>query len=209
MHAKAETEPAPFECEKCGAATMYRFGKNGRFLSCTRYPDCDYAAPIDREGQPMTPELSDIACPLCKSGMTRRVGRFGPFLGCENYPECKGIVNLDPKKGTIKPPKVPPMQINLLCAKCDSPLNLRRSKRGPWLSCSKFPKCRGRMAWSAVEPEKQEELEKALAKHEADNPQPHIHTTDGNIVGDDYVPQIVGQTDDEDTTGDDDTASAA
>jgi len=209
VHAKAETQPAPFKCEKCGAATMYRFGKNGRFLSCTRYPDCDYAAPIDREGQPMLPELSDIVCPLCKSGMTRRVGRFGPFLGCENYPECKGIVNLDAKKGTIKPPKVPPLQIDLLCGKCDSPLNLRRSKRGPWLSCSKFPKCRGRMAWSAIEPDKQEQLEEALAKHEADNPQPQIHTTDGNIVGDDYVPKIVGQTDDQDTSGDDDTASAA
>ena len=48
-----------------------------------------------------------------------------------------------------------------------------------------------------------------LAKHEADNPQPQIRTTDGRVVGDDYVPQIVGQTDDEDTPGDDDAANAA
>src|SRR5699024_10017856 len=31
VHAKAVTEPAPYECPKCGAETMYRFGKNGRF----------------------------------------------------------------------------------------------------------------------------------------------------------------------------------
>ncbi|MCP3859030.1 MAG: type I DNA topoisomerase, partial [Phycisphaeraceae bacterium] len=50
-HAKAEIQPAPFACPKCGAMTCYRFGKNGRFLSCTAYPDCDYAAPIDRAGR--------------------------------------------------------------------------------------------------------------------------------------------------------------
>ena len=44
--------PAHITCAKCGAATVYRFGKGGRFLSCSRYPDCDYAAPIDREGNP-------------------------------------------------------------------------------------------------------------------------------------------------------------
>lgn len=191
VHAKAETEPAPFECAKCNAPTMYRFGKNGRFLSCTRYPDCDYAAPIDRKGNPMAPHLSNIACPLCKSGMTKRVGRFGPFLGCVDYPKCKGIVNLDDKKGTIKPPKPPPCLTDLPCPKCGSPLNLRRSKRGPWLGCSKFPKCRGREAWSKVENEKQVQLEKALAQHEAEHPQPIIRTTEGNVVDDTYVPQIV------------------
>src|SRR5690606_28100517 len=41
-HAKSVTEPAPHECAKCGAPTVYRFGRKGRFLSCSRYPDCDY-----------------------------------------------------------------------------------------------------------------------------------------------------------------------
>ncbi len=205
VHAKAETEPAPFKCEKCEAATVYRFGRNGRFLSCGRYPDCDYAAPIDREGNPMLPQLSDIACPLCNSGMTRRTGRYGAFLGCVDYPKCKGIVNLDAKKGTIKPPKAPPLLTDLLCPKCDSPLNLRRSKRGPWLSCSKFPKCRGRMGWSVVEEAKQTALEKQLAEHEAQHPQPQIKTTDGRVVGDDYVPQVS----DDDTNSDEDALDAA
>ena len=204
VHAKAETEPAPFVCDKCGAPTMYRFGKNGRFLSCTTYPDCDYAAPIDRQGKPMTPQLSDIACPLCGCGMTRRVGRFGPFLGCVDYPKCKGIVNLDPKKGTIKPPKVPPLLTELLCPKCDNPLNLRRSKRGPWLSCSKFPRCRGRLGWSSVQDDDQARYEKALVQHETQNPLPEIRTTDGRVVGEDYVPVVSG-----DDADDPDAADAA
>ncbi len=190
-HAKAETEPAPYKCETCGAPTVYRFGKNGRFLSCSRYPDCKYAAPIDREGVPQKAEMTDILCPVCGSGMTRRVGRFGPFLGCANYPTCKGIVRIDAKKGTIVPPKVPPLQTDLPCPKCGSPLALRRSKRGPWLSCSTYPKCRGRMGWSAVEPAKQIALEELLTAHEVANPQPKIKTTDGRVVGDDYIPNIM------------------
>ena len=189
-HAKAVTEPAPHKCAKCGATTMYRFGRNGKFLSCTRYPDCDYAAPIDNEGNPVEPEQCDILCPQCQGHMTHRVGRFGPFLGCEVYPKCKGIVKLDAKKGVIVLPKPPPLLTELACPKCDSPLNLRRSKRGPWLSCSTFPKCRGRLGWGKVEPAQQEKLEKALATHEADHPVPQIRNVEGVIVGDDYVPRI-------------------
>ncbi len=193
IHAKAVTEPAPFDCKKCGASTMYRFGKNGRFLSCSTYPDCDYAAPIDRDGSPMEAELTDILCPLCGSGMTKRHGRFGPFLGCANYPTCKGIVKLDPKKQTVVPPKPPPLQTDVMCPKCDAPLNMRRSKRGPWLSCSRFPKCRGRVGFKSLDDKQQAQLEAALAKHEAANPQPKIRTTDGRVAGDDYVPRIVGE----------------
>jgi len=189
-HAKAVTQPAPHKCAKCDAATMYRFGRNGKFLSCTRYPDCDYAAPIDSEGNPVEPEQCDILCPQCNGNMTHRVGRFGPFLGCEDYPKCKGIVKLDPKKGVIVLPKPPPLLTDLKCPKCDSPLNLRRSKRGPWLSCSTFPKCRGRLGWGTIEPAQKKKLEDALAGHETDNPVPQIRTVEGVIIGDDYVPRI-------------------
>lgn len=189
-HAKAETQPAPHKCEKCDATTVYRFGRNGRFLSCSRYPDCDYASPIDREGNPVKAQVSDIACPLCSGAMTKRTGRFGPFLGCENYPECKGILKLDPKKATVVLPKPPPMLTDLQCSKCESPMNLRRSKRGPWLSCSAFPKCRGRMGWTTLEAAEQKKLEDALAKHEEAHPLPVVKTTAGRVVEEGYAPVI-------------------
>ena len=147
--------------------------------------------PVDQEGKPVKAEMSDIICPNCGKGMTLRRGRFGPFLGCEDYPQCKGIVKIDPKKGTVVLPKPPPLMTDLPCLKCDQKLNLRRSKRGPWLSCSGFPKCRGRMGWSSVEEPKQQELEQALSAHEAANPVPQIRTTDGRVIGEDYVPQVV------------------
>lgn len=205
QHAKAAMEPAPHKCPTCGSPTVYRFGKNGRFLSCSTYPECKFAAPIDRDGNPMVAQLTDIKCPICDSGMTKRTGRFGAFLGCVNYPECKGIVNLDPKKGFVKLPKVPPLTIDVPCSKCQAPLNMRRSKRGPWLSCSKFPKCRGRMAWTTIEPAKQKTLEEQLAAHEKANPVPRVLTADGHVIREDeqYVPKIEGSAASEDEANSD------
>ena len=63
MHARAVTRPAPYACPECGATTSYRFGKNGRFLSCSTYPECDYAAPVDREGSHSFPSRSTSSAP--------------------------------------------------------------------------------------------------------------------------------------------------
>jgi len=181
-HAKAETKPAIYKCPECGSRTEYRFGKNGRFLSCTSYPDCKYAAPIDRKGQPLLPERVDVACPEDDSPMEKRNGRFGPFLASVNYPEVKAVVNLD-KKGGIKYPTPPPLLVeSLQCEKCESPMNLRKGKRGPWLGCSTFPKCKGRMGWKTLDDDVRNELEKALQKHEEENPQVVIKTLSGMVI---------------------------
>ena len=180
-HAKAEKQPAKYECPKCGSSTCYRFGKNGRFLSCMSYPDCDYAAPIDRKGRPLLPERVNVACPEDGSQMMLRTGRFGKFLASVNYPEIKCVVNLD-KAEQIKYPARPPVVTKLECPKCESPLNLRRGKRGPWLGCSKFPKCRGRMGWNKLDEATQKELTAVLEAHEEANPQIIIHSLDGRVI---------------------------
>jgi len=193
-HAKAETQPASHICPQCGGQTVYRFGKNGRFLSCARYPKCKFAAPVDREGKPVAPEQTDIACPKCESAMLLRRGRYGLFLSCMRYPECDGILNLD-KKGLIAAPKIPPLSTDLSCPKCNASMNLRRGARGPWLSCSKFPKCRGRIGWSTLEENNRKTLESALQAHEKKNPLAVVHKTDGTAVSEGYRPQpLSGET---------------
>lgn len=180
-HAKAETRPAPFACPRCGSKTVYRFGKSGMFLSCASYPKCDYAAPVNREGEPLLPEKVNVACPDDGSPMVLRTGRFGKFLASVNYPEVKCVLNLD-RNGRIKYPSPPALLTDIPCEKCGAPLNLRRGKRGPWLGCSTFPKCKGRMAWTKLDPAKQQELEAALEKHERANPQIVVKSLDGNII---------------------------
>ena len=182
MHARAVTRPASFACPSCGATTCYRFGKNGRFLSCTAYPDCDYAAPVDREGRPLLPEQVDIKCPEDGSQMIKRTGRFGPFIASPNYPDVQFVMNLD-KKGGLKLPAPPPYETELTCPKCEErPMYLREGARGPWLGCSGFPKCRGRMGWTKLEDDERKKLELALKNHLKDHPMPVITRMDDTPI---------------------------
>jgi DNA topoisomerase-1 len=184
-HAKAEIEPAPkeYRCEKCSADLVYRFGKNGRFLSCSRYPDCDYACPIDRDGKPKPIETSNVACPKCGEPMIKRSGRFGPFFGCSAYPECDGILKSD-KKGRPLAPQPPPLKTDLPCPKCGEALVLRSGVRGPWLACGAYPKCRGRGKWTELQDDVRKRWDKALAAHLVENPIPIIRTLEGEALTD-------------------------
>ncbi|MCG8619124.1 MAG: topoisomerase DNA-binding C4 zinc finger domain-containing protein, partial [Desulfobacterales bacterium] len=151
-------------------------------------------APVDREGKPHNPEETDIACPECGKPMIKRTGRFGPFLSCSDYPDCKGIVNLD-KNGAVKLPSPPPLLTDIPCNKCDEGvMNLRRSKRGPWLSCNRFPKCRGRVGWKSLDEDEQKKWELALMNHEKANPVKQIKTLDGRVITDaePYIPRVEG-----------------
>jgi DNA topoisomerase-1 len=190
VHAKAETVPAPdkYKCADCGAGLVYRFGRNGRFLSCSRYPDCKYASPVDRKGAPQpAAEAVDVACHKCGSAMTRRIGRFGPFLGCSRYGDkkspCDGILNLD-KKGKVEAPSQPPLVTELKCDKCERPLNLRNGIRGPWLGCSGFPKCRARGKWNELEPAARDKLLAQMEAHDRANPIPIIKSMSGKPLTD-------------------------
>jgi len=141
-HAKAETTPSEYDCPDCGKQLVYRFGKNGRFLSCSAYPDCKYACPCDREGKMIQEEVTEHKCPKCGKPMIRKNGRYGAFLGCSEYPECKTTLRLD-KEGNPLPPKPEPEPTGIKCYKCkQGELVIRQSKRGPFLGCNKFPRCR-------------------------------------------------------------------
>jgi len=143
-HAKAATEPSEYTCPLCKKPLVYRFGKNGRFLSCSGYPDCKFASPCDKEGKMVEnlDEPTEHKCPNCQKPLVRKSGRFGPFLGCSDYPNCKTILKMD-KEGNPLPPKPPAEPTGVKCHKCKTgELVIRQSKRGPFMGCNKFPRCR-------------------------------------------------------------------
>ncbi len=141
-HAKAETKPSEYDCPDCGSKMVYRFGRNGRFLSCSTYPECKFACPCDKNGQMVKEQITEHKCPNCGKAMVQKSGRFGPFLGCSDYPTCKTILNVD-KEGNVLPPKPPPEPTGIKCYKCKKgELVIRQSKKGPFMGCNKFPRCR-------------------------------------------------------------------
>jgi DNA topoisomerase-1 len=115
---------------------------------------------VDREGKPQQLEVTEYKCPTCGKFMIKRLGRFGPFLGCSGYPECKVIQNIDKNTGGPLPPKPPPVDTGLKCPKCGKKnIVVRQGKRGPFMSCSGFPKCR-----TTLPAERLEEFKKSLAE---------------------------------------------
>ena len=87
-------------------------------------------------------KLSEHECPVCGKKMAEKMGRFGAFLGCSDYPNCKTILKID-KEGNVLPPAPPPEPTGVHCHKCkDGELVIRQSKRGPFMGCGRFPRCR-------------------------------------------------------------------
>jgi DNA topoisomerase-1 len=160
--------PSPYTCPKCGQRLLYRISKNGFFLACENR-ECGHTQPVDTQGKPTVREVSEYKCPVCGREMIKRKGRFGEFLGCSGYsvkneqgePSCTMIVNLD-KQGNPLPPKPKPIQTPVKCEKCGSPMLLRDSKRGPFLGCSTFPKCRSTKMVKKLEGEDLKQVEALL-----------------------------------------------
>jgi len=141
-------------------------------------PACAFAMPVDRQRRPLLPEQIDLLSPAGVP-MVKRTGRFGDFLVEDKPrpPKGKGkkaadapaepasfILNLD-RKGNLKFPSPPPLVTDIACPKCGDLMNLRDGKRGPWLGCRAFPKCRGREAFGKLPEERQKALEKELKAH--------------------------------------------
>jgi len=74
-------------CDKCGKQMVIRWGRNGKFLSCSAYPDCKNAKPIP----------TGKKCPLERCGgdlVQKRAKKGFFFYGCSNYPTCKHTASI-------------------------------------------------------------------------------------------------------------------
>jgi len=113
-------------CDICGKPMVIKWGRNGRFLACSGYPQCKNTKPLQEENLPLT---SDEICEKCGNPMVYKAGRFGRFLACSNYPECKNTR---------------PIPLGVKCPKndCSGDILERRSKKGKvFYGCSNYPKC--------------------------------------------------------------------
>jgi DNA topoisomerase-1 len=130
---KKEFEPTDEVCDKCGAPMVIRWGRNGRFMACTKYPDCKNTQNLNGNGgvtgQAEAKPL-DIACEKCGKPMNLKEGRFGKFLGCSGYPECKSTM---------------PLSTGVACPEegCKGSIAEKRTKKGKsFYGCSKYPSCK-------------------------------------------------------------------
>ena len=79
---KIEAEVTDKVCPKCGKNLQIKFGRFGKFLACSGFPECKYTESLE--------EKIDIPCPNCGGDIVlRRTKKGKPFYGCKNYPNCK------------------------------------------------------------------------------------------------------------------------
>jgi DNA topoisomerase-1 len=83
--------------------------------------------------------------------MVIRAGRKGRFMACSGYPECRTTFSLDAEGKKIEGSR--PLMTERKCEKCGRTFWLRLGKRGYFLACSGFPRCRNIKPLSKVEGE--------------------------------------------------------
>jgi len=129
-------------CPKCEAKVRMRWARktNEPFLSCERFPDCDFSSSFEREGEKINIKITDQdkkledvldeKCPECGSPLVMKTGRYGPFKACSAYPKCKTIINEE--------------IVIADCPKddCGGKVVQKRSRRGKvFYGCNNYPKC--------------------------------------------------------------------
>lgn len=144
---KGEGIPTEVKCEKCGKPMVIRLGRNGQFLSCTGYPECDGTSDLPPEmaakyasGGPPAPELPEQACEKCGKPMAVKRGRFGFFLACTGYPECRNTKKIVMKEGAAT--AVSDTLLEEKCPECGSHLVLKHGRYGQFTACSNYPQCK-------------------------------------------------------------------
>jgi DNA topoisomerase-1 len=112
----APEETTDEKCPKCGSAMMIKRGRFGKFLACSRYPECKHTQGMS----------TGVLCPEDGGKLVERRSRFGKmFYSCANYPDCKFAI-------WNKPLPRP-------CPKCNAPFLVEKfsKKTGLSVTCMK------------------------------------------------------------------------
>ncbi|MBD1371467.1 type I DNA topoisomerase [Hazenella sp. IB182357] len=109
-------EESDENCEQCGSIMVYKFGRYGKFLACSAFPECRNTKAIVKS--------TGVTCPDCKQGeiVERKSKKKRTFYGCERYPECE-YVSWD------KPNPRP-------CPKCQSLMVEKKIKKETMITCT-------------------------------------------------------------------------
>lgn len=110
-----EEDKTDFICENCGKPMVYKYGRYGKFIACSGYPECKTVKKFVEE--------IGVACPKCGGNViVRKTKRGKPFYGCSEYPNCDFVSWNEP--------------VNERCPQCGDILYKKKGKT-PKLICVK------------------------------------------------------------------------
>ena len=130
---KKQLIPTGLKCKKCKKGEyIIKWGKNGQFLSCSHYPDCNSTQNFKRDAEDNIHILPktwfDRPCPTCNKRLEVKTGRYGKFVRCEDFPQCDTTL---------------PYTLPILCPKCKKGnFAERKSRYGKFFyGCTSYPDC--------------------------------------------------------------------
>ncbi len=81
-----QVEETDIVCPKCEEGKMLvRWSRTGKFLGCSRFPECRNSMPLTAEGEPQplpAPRPSEWPCPRCGAATELKHGPYGEYLDC-------------------------------------------------------------------------------------------------------------------------------
>ncbi len=87
---RQENMPTDYTCPVCSKPMVIKWGRFGKFMACSGFPDCKTARPIP----------TGVKCPEpnCGGDLIKRLSKKRrTFYGCSNYPKCTYIANKLPE----------------------------------------------------------------------------------------------------------------
>ena len=138
---KRMEEPTDFLCDKCTKPMVIKWGKYGKFLACSGYPECSNTRELaveqtDADKENLTEQDAEEYCENCGRTMVLKKGRFGQFYACSGYPDCKTTKQIG---GSQKKSDVP---LEEKCPQCDNHLVQKFGRFGEFVACSNYPTCK-------------------------------------------------------------------
>jgi DNA topoisomerase-1 len=133
---KRMEEPTGEMCDKCGKPLVMKWGKHGKFIACTGYPECTYTRQPEPENVEFNEQGEEEYCVNCGRPMVLKKGRFGTFLACSGYPDCKTTKQLGGQQKKADQP------LDEKCPQCGNHLVIKFGRYGEFTSCSNYPKCK-------------------------------------------------------------------
>ncbi|HEY2932555.1 MAG TPA: type I DNA topoisomerase [Acidobacteriota bacterium] len=131
-------------CDKCGNKMVIKWGRFGRFLACSNYPECKNTKELEREARSDSsapePAIETEPCEKCGRPMVLKKGRFGEFFACSGYPECRTTRKIVSSGGERHVKMDVPTGER--CPKCGEEMVIKHGRFGEFTACSKYPDCR-------------------------------------------------------------------
>lgn len=111
----AEEQKTDEKCPKCGSPMVMKSGRFGRFLACSKYPECKATKAVS----------TGITCPEDGGDIVERRTKKGKlFYSCNNYPKCRFATWYRP--------------LNKTCPDCGSSILVEKHlKKGDFIACIK------------------------------------------------------------------------